>query len=79
MIAVHGDYVIDARREKALGGWDNVYYHVVRQEDGLFAMEGFYDGGATVREVIADLKGSIDAELKNAEDEGRKPWEEEYE
>lgn len=74
MIVFDGTYVIDARREKALGGHDNIYYSVTRQDDGLIALDGFYDGGITVREAIADLRAEIDAEHRNAEAEGREPW-----
>jgi len=62
-------YEIDVRREKCLAGYMLMYVSILRIDDGYIAEYYPYDGGETVREMIALMKERIDNEL-NTDD----PW-----
>ena len=47
-------------REKALGGWDSVYFTVVRESDGWILEDSFTDGAENVREVMKHMKKRVD-------------------
>ena len=48
---------ISSKREKALGGWSDVYWHAY-SADGYCIDEGF--GGGTVKEMYDCMKGKVD-------------------
>ena len=58
MKAIYRGVKIEARRERCLGGWDQVYWSAYRQSDGYGVADGF--GGGTVRECFADMKAEVD-------------------
>jgi len=62
-------YEINVTRERSLGGDMLLYYQVVRNSDGWFALDSFEDSDHTVRELVGHMKARIDAELE--EDD---PW-----
>lgn len=64
----HG-YEIEVNREKCLGGWDLLYYSIIRLEDQWIVVDSFEDSDETVRDMIKHMKARIDNEL--AEDD---PW-----
>lgn len=64
-------FELEAHREKCLGGWSMLYYSAVRESDGWEIISSFMDSSDTVREIIKDLKQSIDDYLLHPED-----WEE---
>lgn len=74
MISHHRGYEIDVWREKCLGGWLMLYYTVVREEDGWFALDGFEDSAETVRDKIKQFKDRVDVELESDD-----PWDQKLE
>lgn len=60
MTVKYRGFTIEAKREKALGGWSNVYFWAERDSDGLMALDGFTSAMDPVREILAGLKGRID-------------------
>jgi len=67
-------FEVYAKREKALGGGDNLYFYIMRKSDGYFLSDGFTTGDDTVKDYIGYLKESVDDFLKNPQD-----WEEDEE
>ena len=63
MTVTYKGFEISARREKALGGWLNLYFHVMRVSDGWFMVDSFTEGSDKVRDFIGYLKGRVDAYL----------------
>lgn len=53
-------FEIEANREMSLGGSSNIYYTVMRKDDGLFLEDGFYETDDTIRDFINDLKLTVD-------------------
>lgn len=66
-------FEITAEREKALGGWDSTYFTVVRKSDDWFMIDSFTEATDPIKEIINDLKASVDEYLENPEE-----WEEDY-
>lgn len=58
MKAIYRGIEIEAKREKCLGGWAEVYWSAYRVSDGYGVADGF--GGGTVRECFAALKTEVD-------------------
>ena len=52
-----------------MGGWQMLYYSIIRLSDGVGCMSGFEDSAEKVRDNIKQLKERIDNEL--ADDD---PW-----
>lgn len=71
MVSHYRGHKIDVTREQCLGGWDMLYYTIMRDDDGYLCVDGFEESDEKVREKIASLKSLIDGELQ--EDD---PWEE---
>jgi hypothetical protein len=69
MRSTYRGYDINVERARCLGGWDLIYYQIVRKSDGWFALDAFTDSDETVREVMRSMKIRIDNE-HNEED----PW-----
>lgn len=51
-------YEIVATKERALGGWTDVYYHAVRLRDGYMLFDGF-GGYSKPSEAVAYMKECI--------------------
>lgn len=71
MKAHYRGYTISAKRERALGGWDNLYYSIYRDSDGREMVCNFTTGEDTVRDYILYMKERIDAEHATPD-----PWDE---
>lgn len=61
MKVVYRGHEIWAKREKALGGWDNLYFYIMRLSDNYMVEDSFTTGSDTVREMIGHLKKRVDA------------------
>lgn len=61
-------FEIDIRREQALGGWDNIYYSVMRESDGWFLCDSFSTGEDKLKDFANDLKNVVDDYLENPND-----------
>lgn len=58
MKAIYRGVEIESKRERALGGWSEVYWSAYRVSDGFEVVCDF--GGGTVREMFAVLKTRVD-------------------
>ncbi len=58
MKLTHRGYDIVATRERALGGWTEVYWHACRKRDGYMLFDGFGDF-STPREAVQYMRGVI--------------------
>jgi hypothetical protein len=56
-------FEIETRRERALGGWSQLFWSIFRISDGWEFDSGFFCGGDTVRELAASLKERVGGEL----------------
>lgn len=68
MKTVYKGFEVEVKREKCLAGYPMLYFTVMRQSDGWYMIDSFSDSEDTVREMIADLKKSVDDYLENPED-----------
>ena len=64
---------IDVSREKCLGGWSEVYWTAYRESDWYGIADGF--GGGTVREMMTEMKRTVDQFLDEYQGDPEK-WEE---
>jgi hypothetical protein len=58
--AKYRGHTITAERQRALGGWDNTYFHIVRDSDGLFLEDSFTTGSDAPRRLITALRHRVD-------------------
>jgi hypothetical protein len=58
MKKIYRNCEIESKREKCLGGWNEVYWSAYNVDDGYEIACGF--GGGTVRECFADMKLIVD-------------------
>lgn len=65
-------FEIEAKREKALGGWALLYYTVMRINDGWYMQDSFTTGEDKIKDFIGYLKKNVDDYYENPED-----WEDE--
>lgn len=56
-------FEISAKREKALGGWRNLYFYVMRLSDGWFLCDSFTEGSDKVHDFIVALAGELKVDL----------------
>lgn len=63
-------FEIEANREKSMGGWSNIYYTVMRKEDGWFLEDSFYGGEDRIGSFVEDLKVLVDDYYENPEEYG---------
>lgn len=61
-------FEINVTREKSLGGWDNIYYYIMRIDDGWFLEDSFSTGEDDLREFAYGLKDIVDDYLENPSD-----------
>jgi len=61
-------FEINVRREQALGGWDNIYYSVMRESDGWLLCDDFSTGEDKLKDFANDLKNVVDDYLENPSD-----------
>lgn len=55
----HRGYEIVATKERALGGWQDVYWHACRTRDGYMLFDGFGEY-STPREAVRWMRRVID-------------------
>lgn len=58
-------FEIDVHKDKCMGGWEQLYFTVMRLEDGWFMIDGFSEGNDTVKEFIQDMKNQVDNYYNN--------------
>ena len=61
-------FEIWCERQEALGGWDNIYFYIMRISDGWFLEDSFSDGSDNVRSVLKFCKDMVDSYLKHPGD-----------
>lgn len=71
MKTTYKDHEIEVKRETSIGGYETLYWSIIRKSDGYECDSGFEDSAETVNNVIANLKARVDAE-RSRED----PWDE---
>lgn len=59
MKVVHRGYELVAKRQKALGGWYNTYYHACRIRDGYMLIDNFSEGD-TPADLVDWMKRVVD-------------------
>ena len=62
-------YEIEVFRDMCLGGWEQLYYSIFREEDGFECVTGFVGGEEKVRDMVKYLKERVDNEEKDDD-----PW-----
>lgn len=63
LTATYRGYKIEVEREEAMGGWENLYYRIIRVSNGHFVVDNFTTGEDTEEEYIGYMKEWIDEEL----------------
>ena len=61
-------FTIEVKREEALGGWEHLYFYVMRNSDYWFLEDSFTTGDDEVEDFIQYLKEMVDDFLENPED-----------
>lgn len=61
-------FEINVTREKSLGGWDNIYYYIMRIDDDWFLEDNFSTGEDDLRDFAYGLKNIVDDYLENPSD-----------
>ena len=69
MKVIYKGYEINVHREKCLAGYPLLYFTVIRESDGFFAVDSFTEGTDTVRDYVRYMRERIDAELASD-----RPW-----
>ena len=62
---------ITVTRERCLGGWQRLFYSVVRASDGYICVEDGENSDERVRDMVGYMRERIDAELATDD-----PWDE---
>ena len=60
---------IIVKRERCLGGWDQLYYTIVRIADGYICADSFTEDTSPVPTYMKYMKERVDAELLEQD-----PW-----
>ncbi|GIN67094.1 hypothetical protein FKN04_13050 [Bacillus glycinifermentans] len=61
-------FKIETKREKSLGGWDNIYFTVMRKEDGWFLEDSFSESEDKIEDFVNGLKVLVDDYHENPSD-----------
>ena len=59
------DFILEAHKEKCLGGWNTIYYSAVRDSDGWFLDDGFSDSDDILKTIINGEKITVDDYYEN--------------
>jgi hypothetical protein len=63
-------HTIDVKRDRAMGGWQSIYYSIFRESDSYECTSGFSAEDRTpVRDFVKHMKERVDAELAESD-----PW-----
>lgn len=57
-------YKISVFRDEAMGGWENIYFSVFREKDGLCVVDAFTDGSESIQSVVEQMKSRVDGLIK---------------
>jgi hypothetical protein len=77
MKVVYEGFEISAKRDRALGGWNNLYFYILRLADGWFMEDSFTTGEDEEGDFIGYLKERVDSYLKDPTGECREHSEDE--
>lgn len=69
MKATYRGYEITVKRERCLGGWELLYFTIIRISDGYICEDSFTEDTSPVRTYLKYMRERVDAEL--LEDD---PW-----
>ncbi len=58
-------FEIEARRETSLGGWEQLYFTVMRLADGWYLEDSFTEGTDPVEQMVTVLQGRVDDYYEN--------------
>lgn len=68
MKRLYRGFRIEVKREKALGGWDQIQYYVERLRDGWIYKDGFHMGDyGTLLDVVNEMRAHVDVYLDHPE------------
>ena len=68
MKTTYRGFEIEAKRDKALGGWSCIHYYILHQEEGWFLADSFSDSEEKIRDFIHGLKSIVDDYYENPEE-----------
>jgi hypothetical protein len=74
LVTRHRGHTIDVRRGECLGGWQRLFFTVIRDEDGYICVEDGENSDERVRDKVKQMRRRIDAELLSDD-----PWDERLE
>lgn len=60
MKRIYRGFEIEAKREKSLGGWEQIYYTIISEDETLTLEDSFYDSEDKVLDFINGLKNVVD-------------------
>jgi len=65
MKKIYKGYEIDVFKDRAMGGWNSIYYSVYRESDGLEVIADFVaDSDDTVRTIMGCMIERVDEFIK---------------
>ena len=67
-------YTLEVYRDKCLGGWDQLYFSIMRDSDGFECVSNFEESNEKVNDKMKQLKHRVDGEEKEVD-----PWGEQKE
>lgn len=53
-------FIIEANKEKSLGGWKQIYYTITNNDETLTIADSFYEGEDKLSNFINYLKNVVD-------------------
>ena len=68
MKVTYKGFIIDVKRDWAIGGWENIYYSAYRISDGWCLEESFTNSAEMVKDLIEEMKELVDLYLENPKD-----------
>lgn len=68
MLTKYAGFEIEVERAKSLGGWEQLYYTVIRMSDGWIFQDSFEDSEETLGDKTQQLKNLVDDYLKHPKD-----------
>lgn len=61
-------FELSLERNQALGGWENLYYYAMREEDGWFLVDEFTEGEDSLETMLSILKATVDDYILHPKD-----------
>lgn len=69
MRRIYRGYVIDANREKNLGGWETIFYTIKSLDETETLEDNFYESEDTLLDFVNSQKQVIDDHIDNPDEE----------